>query len=307
MNLVCSIDNNYVRHCCVMLSSFFENNPEEGHAIYLLTEGLTKENRKIIEELVNAYKGTFHYCLIDPQFVTSCPISEEDHLTIATYYRLLMAEVLPRNIDKILYLDCDIVINDSITELWNTSLDGYALAAVEELGCSLPDVYERLEYDKQYGYFNAGVLLVNLHYWRKHGLTNVFLEYMALYRERLKAHDQDVLNALLHKHCLHISFEWNVEEAFYHYKFIKRLRFDCKLRSVLCCPKILHYTWKPKPWDNLCKHPFRINYYIYLWKIKGAVEKSHLSLMQKFLGFKDRYIFCLFLRLGFKGHCFYKL
>lgn len=207
MDIVCSIDNNYVQHCCVMLTSFFENNKEEGNVIHLLTEGITEDNKKTIEELIHAYKGEFCYYLVNSEIVASFPIKEGDHLTIATYYRLLMADILPQSIDKILYLDCDIIINDSITELWNTSLDGYAMAAIEELGCSLPDVYKRLGYDKKYGYFNAGVLLINLQYWREHNLTREFLLYIAENYEKLKAHDQDVLNALLHKNaCMcHIS------------------------------------------------------------------------------------------------------
>lgn len=303
MNIVCSIDNKYVQHCCVMLISFFENNREEGHAIYLLTEKLTEDNRKTIEKLVHSYKGKFHYHLVDSQMLASCPIREEDHLTIATYYRLLMADILPREIDKILYLDCDIVINDSIADLWNTSLDGYALAAVEELGCSLPDVYERLEYDKKYGYFNAGVLLINLHYWRMHNLTKTFMLYIAEHYEKMKAHDQDVLNALLHDQCLHVPYKWNVEEAFYHYSVMKRWKHNRELRFVLCHPKILHYTWKPKPWESLCKHPFRINYYSYLRKY----DASSLNFKQKIMALFDKYVFCFLLWVNLKGHRYYKL
>ena len=303
MDIVCSIDNNYVQHCCVMLTSFFENNKEEGNVIHLLTEGITEDNKKTIEELIHAYKGEFCYYLVNSEIVASFPIKEGDHLTIATYYRLLMADILPQSIDKILYLDCDIIINDSITELWNTSLDGYAMAAIEELGCSLPDVYKRLGYDKKYGYFNAGVLLINLQYWREHNLTREFLLYIAENYEKLKAHDQDVLNALLHKKCLHVSYKWNVEEAFYHYSVMKRLKHNRELRFVLRHPTILHYTWKPKPWDLSCKQPFRINYYIYLQRFAG----SSLNFKRKLAALFDKYVFCFFLWINLKGHRYYKL
>lgn len=303
MDIVCSLDNNYVQHCCVMLTSFFENNKDEGHTIHLLTEGLTEDNREIIEKLVCSYNGRFCYYLVNSEVVASFPIKEDDHLTIATYYRLLIADILPLNVDKILYLDCDIVINASISELWNISLDGYALAAIEELGCSSPDVYDRLGYDKMYGYFNAGVLLVNLNYWRMNNLTERFLLYIAEHYEILKAHDQDVLNAVLHGQCLHISYKWNVEEAFYHYSVMKRLKHNRELRFILRHPKILHYTWKPKPWDLKCKHPFRINYYIYLQKFAD----SPLNFKQKFLARLDKYVFCVLLLINIRGHRCYKL
>lgn len=306
MNLVCSIDDNYVQHCCAMLTSFFTNNHSEEHVVHLLTEGLTEKNKDIIRCLVTSYHGEFFYYVVDSQMLAACPIREEDHLTIATYYRLLMADILPQQLDKILYLDCDIIINDSIKEFWDTPLDGYALAAIEELGCSLPDVYERLGYNRRYGYFNAGVLLVNLDYWRKCHLTQCFLEYVSHNFSRLKSHDQDVLNALLHDKCLHVSYEWNVEEAFYHYSVMKRLKHDKVLKSILCHPKILHYTWKPKPWEVHCKHPFRIKYYIYISKMSGA-DKKLFSLGWKIHACWDKYVFCLLLKLGITGHRFYRL
>ena len=304
MDIVCSIDNNYVQYCSVMLVSFFENNPlKERHTVHLLTEGLAEDNKCIFENIVNSYDGSFCYYLVDSQLLTSFSIREEDHYTLAVYYRLLMAKLLPENLDKVLYLDCDIIINDSISELWNVSLDGYALAAVEELGCSLPDVYERLGYDMKYGYFNAGVLLVNLRYWREHNLTQLFSDFVPRNIARIKSYDQDVLNTLLYDKCLHISCKWNVEEAFYHYSVMKRLKHKRELRSVLRHPKILHYTWKPKPWESLCKHPFRINYFIYAQKI-GV---SSLGFRKYIIASLDKYIFCFLLWINLRGHRFYKL
>lgn len=307
MDIVCSIDNNYVQHCCVMLSSFFENNLGEKHSIHLLTEGIGDGNKKLIEKLIASYQGQFFYYVIDSDFLQSCPIKESDHLTIATYYRLFMTNFLPVSVEKVLYLDCDIVINGSIKELWNTDLHGYALAAVEEMGCSAPDVYERLNYNESYGYFNAGVLLINLEYWRTERLVDTFIGYITKNVTKLIAHDQDVLNGLLHAKCLHVSCKWNVEEAFYHYSVMKRLRSYQDLNRILRQPVILHYTWKPKPWDLSCKHPFRINYFIYMWKTYGKKGSPQLSIWQKIIALKDKYVFCLLLKLGITGHRFYQL
>lgn len=307
MHIACSIDNNYVQHCCVMLASFFENNSEGNHSVHLLTEGLNEENKNLIKNLIVSYQGQFLYYVIDSDFLHTCPIKESDHLTIATYYRLFITNFLPENIDKVLYLDCDIVVNGSVKELWETDLRGYALAAVEEMGCSVPDVYERLGYDKSYGYFNAGVLLINLEYWRTENLMNSFISYITHNGTKLLAHDQDVLNGLLHAKCLHVSCKWNVEEAFYHYSVMKRFRSYRDFKKILRRPIILHYTWKPKPWDLSCRHPFRINYFIYMWKVFNEKGIPKLSLWQKFVALKDKYIFCLLLRLGVTGHQFYRL
>lgn len=308
MDIVCSTDNNYVQHCCCMLASLLENNKDEKHSVHVLSEGLTDEYLKQIEDVVDTYQGQFFYYAVDPSCLKSCPIKATDHLSIATYYRLLIAELLPTQLDRVLYLDCDIVIDGSLKELWNTLLEGYALAAIEEMGSSAVDVYERLGYDAKYGYFNAGVLLINLKYWRKNDLTKVFFQYMVLHSDKLRAHDQDILNALLHDKCLHVSPKWNVEEAFYHYYMIKKWKKWDKneMKSILFNPLVLHYSWKPKPWEKSCRHPFRLKYFEYLRKVT-AYEDQKLSFGEKILAHYDELYFKLLIILGVSGHRFYTL
>lgn len=308
MDIVCSIDDNYVQHCSCMLVSFFENNKQGQHTIHLLSEGLTSKNIAFLTQLVESYGGEFCYYCVDSERIAMCPIKATDHLSIATYYRLLMAELLPKHLDKVLYLDCDIVIDGSIDEFWNTSLDGYALAAVEEMNTSAKDVYQRLEYDISYGYFNAGVLLVNLDYWRKENLTKVFFEYISTNQDKIRAHDQDVLNALLHDKCKHVSHKWNVEEAFYHYYVIKAWRKrDAKgMKRVLLHPVILHYTWKPKPWNANCRHPFRMKYFDYLSKIQVFANQLP-SKAERRKAWRDCMYFKILILLGISGHRRYVL
>ena len=303
MDMECSIDDNYVQHCGAMLTSFFINNLEEKHTIHLLIEKLEPQNITLIRTLVESFGGCFSYYIVDRQLLENCPIKSTDHLTITTYYRLFIADILPNYINKVLYLDCDIVINGSIKELWYTSLDSYALAAVEELGCSAGDVYDRLGYSAEYGYFNAGVLLINLSYWRENNQTLAFLDFISLNYNKLRAHDQDVLNALFYDKCLHVSCKWNVEEAFYHYSVLQRHHFNRELRSILCHPVILHYTWKPKPWEESCRHPFKINYLYYL----SIFRKERLPWRQRIKESWYRFTFCLLLVFNIKKQKYFKL
>lgn len=304
MNIVCAADSGYVQHCSVMLIFFFENNPGEEHAVYLLTEGLDLDDLDFIQKIVHSYNGHFFYCQVDFKFLEKCPIKSTDHLSIATYNRLFMADLLPADVNKVLYLDCDIIVNQSIKELWETPLrDNFVVAAFEERGCCAEDVYERLDYDSKYGYFNAGVLLVNLDYWRTHNMTQAFIEYIEHNFEKLRAHDQDVLNAFFYDKSVHISLAWNVEFIFYYYGIIKKFGFDRDLRFILRHPKILHFTWKPKPWETSCQHPFRINYYRYLKKIK----KNPLSFRDTLRALWDKYYFCFLIKWKIKGHKYYKL
>ncbi|WP_294590390.1 glycosyltransferase family 8 protein [uncultured Bacteroides sp.] len=308
MNIVCSIDNNYVEHCCVMLCSFLTNNKDEQNTIFLLGDNLTSKNQAIINDLVHSFNGKFVYCQVDADALKDCPIKETDHLTIATYYRLFMAKVLPKEIDKVLYLDCDIVIDGSLKELWNTNLDNYALAGIEEMGWHSNDVFERLGFDKKYGYFNAGVILVNLKYWREQHLTEKFVDYLALNSARLKAHDQDVLNAVLHNKSLHVSCKWNVETGFCLHEFLKIHNFDPQLLRIIRKPIIIHYTWKPKPWEKKSKHPFRIVYYKYYNKLPMKELFGRTLTFEKHLRlYWYKFYFKLLLTFSVKNAKYYKM
>lgn len=290
MNIVCATDNNYIQHCGVMLTSLFENNRLDNIHIYLLTEGLSDKNKLSLKQIIESYDGYFHYCKIDSLLIKNCPIKETDHLSLATYYRLLIPWILPESEFKTIYLDCDIVVESSLIELWQTDISDYAIAGVDELGTHCSDVFERLKINSNYGYFNAGVLLINIAYWRKHEITDKCFEYMKEHRIRIIAHDQDILNALLYDKCLHLDCRWNMEEAFYHVNVVDSNKQILNL-STLSNPSIIHYTWKPKPWEPECNHPFKKNYYKYLRLTEWKNFKPQFNLRVWFYCFRrDFYI-----------------
>lgn len=302
MNIACATDANYIIHCCVMLTSFFENNRKGHHSVFLLSEKLPEKALMQVKTLVESYKATFTYCPINPDILSECPIKSSDHLTIATYNRLFMADLIPASVEKILYLDCDIIIKGSLKKLWNIAIDdNHVIAAMDEMGCCLNDVHQRLNIPESSGYFNAGVLLVNLDCWRRNNMTARFMEYIRKNQSILLSHDQDVLNVFFHDKCTHFPLRWNVELIYYLYPTIKRFRFALNYRYALLHPAILHFTWRPKPWEERCRHPFRIDYFRYSQKVG-----EYLSLKERIKALWDKYYFCMILSLGIKKEKLYK-
>ena len=96
---------------------------------------------------------------------------------MATYYRCMFSAILPEEVDKVLYLDCDIVILGDISEYWNTDMSNYSVACVEDIGSNEDERYDILKYDKSFSYFDAGVLLINLRYWREHKIDEQCEQY----------------------------------------------------------------------------------------------------------------------------------
>lgn len=277
MIIVCATDDNFVQHCSIMLVSLLMNNKDV--TIYVLTEGLKPENQKIIEEEVIDKNGTVHFCLIDPKVVEKFPMPKDkglSHISRATYYRLLIPELLPSDVEKVIYLDCDIVVNASIQELWETDMTGFALAAVPQIGYGFEA--ERLGYPIEYGYFNAGVNVINLSYFRDYHVVESLINYIAKNSSRIVYHDQDTLNAVLYAKTKHLLPMWNMTTLLYTAGLNGRgdkrngiiindyLKEKINAEHFKKTPPILHFVSKPKPWNRNCIHPLYHLYYDYAAK-----------------------------------------
>lgn len=284
MNIVCATDDNFVQHCCVMLVSLLMNNDDV--TVYVLTEGLTPDNERIISEEVTARGGKVHFCNVDPKVIDRFPMpagAELAHISRATYYRLLIPELLPQEVGKVLYLDCDIVVNHSIADLWNIDLTGYALAAVPSVGFGREAV--RLGYPIEHCYFNAGVTLINVDYFRQHDVSRKLMEYIASNYDHIKFHDQDTLNAVLYDQYLHLEAQWNMTPNVYDPDYSQHCdRVDGRVvndyaadkRNALAHkadPAIVHFASHPKPWQRNCVHPLYHLYYDYAGQ---TLHYSHL-------------------------------
>jgi len=272
-----------------MLVSLLINNSDNGDVtIYVLTEGLRPENRAIISDEVTARGGTVRFLLVDKGVIDRFPMppgAELAHISRATYYRLLIPDLLAADIDKVLYLDCDIIINHSIADLWNTDLTGYAIAAVPQVAFGSEAL--RLGYPVEYGYFNAGVTLLNIAYFRQHNVCQQLMDYIATHYDSIKFHDQDTFNAVLYGQCLHLLPRWNMTSSIYdepgYLSFCDRIGGEVVNAYIAekadaighkDDPIVLHYVSHPKPWQRNCVHPLYRLYYQY------AAQTRHFSHLQ---------------------------
>lgn len=270
MNIVCNIDDAYVKYCSVMLTSLFENNKEEKIDIHIITTHLTEDNRQLLNQQVHKYGNEIYYYLVKEELLKDYPIYTQEHISLSAYLRIFVAQVLPANINKVLYLDCDLIVCGSIYDLWNIDISNVAVACVEDMWSGKQDNYDRLAYDKQYSYFNSGVLLINLDYWREHNLIPQIIRYILDNGSKLIFYDQDALNAILHDKKKFIPLRWNMQDGFFRVKCrIHKDRLPL-LEEELKHPVIIHYTGGKKPWNYKSQHPYKKEYYKYLnmtrWK-----------------------------------------
>lgn len=267
MDIVICTDNNYVMPSGVLFCSICENNREEEITFHVIADNSFSENsRQALLNIINKYHKEIYFYPIDSKIFASFPVHQKNqpaHITLATYYRLYLAELLPKNLNKILYLDGDIIVRNNLNELWNTEIKDYAIGAVPDQNEGLIGFYNRLKYPQRLGYFNAGVLLINLKYWRDNNLTEQFNKFLQTYPERIILHDQDILNYVLRTKKKYLPLKYNVQNGFLYNEINISWEYENQLQEAIKNPCIIHYLLGSKPWNRGCNHPFRNEFFRY--------------------------------------------
>lgn len=278
--IVCNIDAAYYKHCATMLTSLFENNKMETFFVYILAIDVPLSYKQLLVKHIESYQNKVVFIDVDKNLVMSCPIYKHDYPSVAVYLRLFIPQYLPQSVNKVLYVDCDVIFEGNIDELYNIDITHYALAAVEDAPNENPT---RLKYDEKDGYFNSGVMLLNVSYLRDINFTENALAYISKHKNRIIFHDQDVMNALLHGKVLFLPIKWNLLDCYYH----DRPNIDDKyLLDFQACkdsPVLIHFSGPLKPWHYGCHHPLRHLYFKYSCFISwGVKRRDYLYIFRKY-------------------------
>jgi len=268
MDIVLCPDNNYVMPCGVLICSICENNKKEDIKFHIVTdEKFTFQNKSSLLAIIEKYECKSMFYEIDVSDVQKyLPIKQAGqlfHITLATYYRLFLSKLLPDNLDKVLYLDCDIIVCNNLNELWNTDIAFYAIAAVPDMNEGQIFFYNRLRYSQNMGYFNAGVLLINLNYWRENGILDRYIQFASSYPERVVYHDQDIMNYVLKDIKLSLPLRYNIQNGFLREELQISWEYEEELNKAFSNPCVLHYMGESKPWTKNCSHPYRELFFKY--------------------------------------------
>ena len=284
IDILLCIDNKYVMPCGVTILSICENNKSYDIHFHIIENGVSEDNKKLLRRQVASYDKYISFYSVDISLLKGLPILNRFHISI--YFRLLMADFLPCYIDRVLYLDSDLVVRGDIGKLWRINMDNIAMAAVLDQFCDDIRNYNRTKIMPLEGYINSGVLFINLNYWRKYNIGIKCIDWIESNKNEIEYPDQDALNAVLHDKIMQLPFEYNVQ-AFMYYKpreILARTEYVKQMIAASMKPCILHYTLSHKPWCEGCEHPFANEFIAYkeksLWANEPLIKKKH-SLMER--------------------------
>jgi lipopolysaccharide biosynthesis glycosyltransferase len=178
-----------------------------------------------------------------------------DQWTSAAYYRLFFSSLLPVNIERLLYLDCDTLVINPLTELFQLPLDGHPVGAVYDNYVKTQPAIGIFEEGE---YFNSGVLLMDLAKWRQQAISEKTFAYLTSYPDRIRYVDQCALNAVLKRNWRKLDFRFNLM-----YSALPEPLDQLQMKKYLKEVTIIHFTLQ-RPWQMLCRNRLRFLYFHYL-------------------------------------------
>ena len=255
ISVVCAADDNYAMPLAVMARSILANLAEDKKLLLFVIDGGIEEHNK--QKIVNSLDpNRCDVKWLHPQtdeLLKKVTIS--GHMSIVTYYRLLIPELISDEVEKVIYLDCDLIVNQDLNELWKLDLEEKYLFAVPEIRFPfiaqvLPN-FDELNIPSDSKYFNAGVLLINLQKWRTDQIGLKAIQYIEKNIEHIRFWDQDGLNAVVAEKWGELEPKWNQTPFIHDYSSWKDSPFEEEpFKNAVNNPCIIHFASKFKPWNT---------------------------------------------------------
>lgn len=247
LNIIFATSKLYLQHFTVAATSLLENNTDLNVNIYVIHETMD-------QVAMNAPKTYFKsryakdITFIDIGDKDFTKFRTNDYFGKYTYYRLFVADLVPASVKVGLFLDVDVIVNSSLKGIAEIDMTDKQICAVSEV--SVQDNLQRLSKIgvQTNGYFNAGVLYINLDIWRRENLSDKFVEIANHYGNQLQWVDQDILN-------IYFKDNWHSLDKKYNAIHVQE--------ALQQTPAIIHYNTVSKPWHYVDTHPYNDLYQFY--------------------------------------------
>lgn len=274
INIAYGIDDNYARCMATSIASFCINNKNKNFSFYIVASDLSDKTKIKLKILAKDYNINIIIYEINKDFFRDMPIVHE--ISLATYFRILLPNLV-LDVEKLYYIDADIVCLKDADILFNIDLEANIIAAVPDSKKMNIKRNAALKL-KQHIYFNAGVLVIDIKKWNNNDTSDRILEVINKYKDVIKYEDQDALNMVLSKKVRYISKKFNCINL-----------KDIDVREIV----LLHFANHPKPWNrfwflNVINNEFTKNLYskyeeMTPWKNCPLENKANLKNMIKWI------------------------
>lgn len=248
MNILVTLNSGYIRPLCAMLRSLLKTHPHISFNIFVMNKSLAEKDFDFLKNNINETNYRFYDIKICDDMLEDAPVT--DRYPHEMYYRIFAAKFLPADVDRILYLDPDLIVLKNLEDLYNTDLGSNFFAAASHVNKPLQKINEiRLQMDKRGPYINSGVMLMNIKLLRELQDYEEVFDYIRKNKNILFLPDQDIISAVYSDKIVSVDpYVYNMTERMLLSP--KSIKNDVDLQWVKNNSAIVHYCGRNKPWKD---------------------------------------------------------
>ncbi len=240
--------------------------------LYILDGGIRCSNRRRIDQSLDSECVDIHWLNPNSPYLRAVATRCGNNYPISAYNRLLLPQLVPQDVRRIIYLDSDLVVLGDLAELWEMDFDGSCMLAAQDAAnrnLRWPKHLDHLHLAQtgitaQDKYLQSGVLCIDLEKWRAEGIADEVIDFIATHPE-LPFPDQDALNLVLIGRWKEVDPRWNQLPVVHGFPSWQESPYnEEEFNAVINEPLIIHFGSKPKPWERGCRHPQQAHFFVYL-------------------------------------------
>ncbi len=243
------VDNGYVKYMSVVIASILKNSKtDEDFCFHVINEGsITETNKKKINKLKKIKNFDIKYYAQSTELHHEQRTDTRADIPMVTNYRLMISSIL-KDIDKIIFMDADLIVTDSFSELYNTNIDDYYMAS-----CPWPPEAQDKKYNHSISlpdnvlYCNTGVMLANLKKWREDNIEQKLFADEQKHRGIYRFYDQCIFNITFCEKTLYLNQKWNFRPGIWNNKILEK---QDEYKDAFLSPVVIHWADPVKPWQS---------------------------------------------------------
>lgn len=279
MHIAFCVNDRYAEYILVSIKGLLDNN-NSSFVIHVLSDYVSDIHISRLKDLIGSYSNVaLNIIIVDDSKLQGL----KDTWTIYTWYRVLIPEILDADVHRVLYLDADVLVSGNIEELFFLDMTDKAIAGTIDFQSKDISTYQRCGYEAEKEYVCAGVMLMNLDYWRMHDIANKVITWGRENNDRIQFPDQDAINYICRDAKLLLPLKYDIVDGFFHDDYYYQ-NYPQELRECVESPIIIHYAGQA-PWVvEISNHLLQDEWDKYNESLSKPVKKVYQS--KGFLKFK---------------------
>lgn len=253
IHIAVGFDNNYHAYCGVLMLSICINTPGPICFHALIAENVTEKTKNQITDMVKAYSNDIQWYTVNESLLSSLNVPISSHFSSSSFNRLFLPRLLPTDVNKIIYLDSDMITLGSLRPVWDIELNEDEPAAMTvDFACNSILVHNSIGLPPSRKYYNSGMMLMNIPCWKKEDICQ---KCMKLLSDRILPFvDQDAINITIGDRIRELHLRYNMQIFFKttpeNMWQLDLDKYSAQAHEALSSPVVIHYVGAEKPWQE---------------------------------------------------------